>query len=172
MVNSISFDDGKVTLGGKLLPGILISATVGSEVEFSDAKEDGQSGKKKVAMGWTDADVSIVIDLLTDNDSDCYAKLTELDKTFKGHGTGGRPQVYEVRNRHTLARGIKKIVFSRLESSETDQDDIIRCTMQFQEYLPAIMKVEKAVASKTTPITTSSNPVLDETLTVDVKKGS
>lgn len=172
MDNELKFEDGQITLGGSLLPGVLVSLTVGVEIQFSDAKEDGQSGKTKVALGWTDADVTAVVDLLTDDTSDCYTKLRGLDRTFKGHGTGGRPQVYEVRNRHTLARNMKKVVFNRLESAETDQDDTIRCTLSFQEYMPAITKTETEKAtSKTTPkvSTKAKNPTLDDSFAVNVK---
>ena len=169
MANELKFEDGQITLGGDLLPGILVSLTVGVEIEFSSAKEDGASGKKKVALGWTDADVTVVVDLLTDDDGDCYDKLRALDRTFKGHQTGGRPQVYDVRNRHSLARGMKQIVFSRLESTETDQDDVIRCTLSFQEYIPAITKSEKESATSAAPKTAAKNPTLDEAITVNAR---
>ncbi|MGD9809635.1 MAG: hypothetical protein AB7E76_02855 [Deferribacterales bacterium] len=166
------FEDGIVTLDSEPLPGILVSASVGSEVIWDDAKEDGMSGKKRVAMGWDDASVNIVVDLLTEDDSDCYDKLRVLDKTFKGHDNKGLPQVYAVRNRHTLARGINNVAFDRLESAEDDQTDIIRCTLRFTEHIPAVVKMESETAANSAApqdTTQKTDPKLDETITANVK---
>jgi hypothetical protein len=172
MRKRLTFEDGIVSLGGSDLPGILVSASIGSEIIWDAAKEDGASGKKRVAMGWDDASVNLVVDLLTDEESDCYEKLRALDKVFKGHDNKGLPQVYDVRNRHTLARNIDKVAFDRLESAEDDQTDIIRCTLRFSEHIPAIVKMEeKAAADSAAPqdVTQNQEPELADELKADMR---
>lgn len=139
----LDFEHGQIVLGGVLLPGVLRSQSIGAQVRFDEAEQDGVSGKKKTPLGWTDAGVSLTLDLLSDDAKDCYAKLKSLNSIFKGHDNGGNPKVYTVTNPHMLARGIDQVVFSSLESSESDQDDTIQVTLKFQEHNPPIIAVEK-----------------------------
>ena len=140
------FEDGQITLGGSLLPGVLRRLSIRGQVRFDEAEQDGLSGKVKVPMGWEDADVTAEVELLTDS-TDCYDKLAGLDATFRGYDNGGNPKVYDLVNRHTAARGIDQVVFAGLESSETDQDDVILAGLAFQEHKPAVVAVESRVAA-------------------------
>lgn len=49
------------------------------------------------------------------------------------------------------ARGVRQVVFSRLESSETSSSDEIQAQLSFTEHNPPIVKLELAAASKITP---------------------
>lgn len=143
----LGFADGEVRLGNDILPGILVSQSVSDAVRFDEAEQDGLSGKVKVPMGWEDAEFSLTLDLLTDADSDCYDKLTELNAIFRGIDNGANPRVYTVTNRHARARGIDQVVFSGLDSAEDDKNDVIRATLTFVEHLPPIMRQENQVAA-------------------------
>lgn len=160
----LQFSDGEVSLGGQLLPGILSSQRIGCAVRFDQAQMDGMSGKAKTPLGWADADISLTVELLSDETSDCYAKLTALNRVFKGADNGANPKVYDVANRHARARGISRVVFSGLDSEESDQDDVISATLSFVEHVPAIVKVEKQAASSGTtsaPAATTAQPAAD-----------
>ena len=54
-------------------------------------------------------------------------------------------------NRHLLARGVRRVVFSRLDSAETNQTDEIRASLSFVEHNPPIIKQERAQAKQPTP---------------------
>lgn len=144
----LTFEDGQVSLGGAALPGILVSQSVRGQVRFDEAEQDGLSGKTRMPMGWEDAEVVLVMDLLTDDASDCYDKLAKLDAVFRGADTKANPKVYDVANRHLLARSINRVLFSGLESSETDEDDVIRCSLAFVEHKPPVVRQEERVAAK------------------------
>lgn len=147
----ITFEDGIVTIDDKELPGLLVDMTVGAQVKFDTAKTDGQSGTKKTPMGYDDATIRLVIDLVTDDPggSDCYQKLETINAMFKDVGPKAAPKILTVVNRHMRARKINQVVFSGLVSRETNRDDVIRATLNFEEHNPPIIKTEQRVVGQT-----------------------
>lgn len=147
----LTFEDGIIRLGGDELPGILAELRVDGKVRFDQKKVDGQSGKKKTPQGFEDADVAAVLTLTTDEATDCYEKLEQLSGMFRKVDKKANPQVLSIANRHLQARGVRQVVFSRLESSENEQLDEIRATLGFVEHNPPIVRTEKAQAKTPTP---------------------
>ena len=169
MDGCLSFSDGEVRLDSQLLPGLFESLSIGSEVVFDEAEEDGKSGTTKTPMGWNDADLTLNLALLTDQSSSCYDKLAALNGVFKGYDNGGNPKVLTVNNPHMAARGIDQVVFKRLSSKEDNQTDKIVATLAFCEHNPPIQKVEEraegggasgTVASASAPGATQPEPSL------------
>ncbi|BCS55202.1 hypothetical protein GSbR_26030 [Geobacter sp. SVR] len=145
----LSFEDGAVRLGKDLLPGILVGISVNAGVRFDRATRDHMSGKNRIPQGWEDADIKLTVDLICDNESDCYTKLAIINTYFKDSDKGANPQIYNVTNRHLRSRGVSRVVFSGLQSDEDDQCDVIRAVLSFSEHLPAVVKREQqANASK------------------------
>lgn len=168
----LSFEDGEVRLAGELLPGVLKYLSVRDQVRFDEAEQDGMSGKTKTPLGWEDAAVVVIVELLTDSSSTCYDKLAVLDAKFRGHDSKGNPLVLDVVNAHLRARGVDQVVFSGLDSSESDQDDVILVNLSFTEHRPAIVAVEERAEAGSAPASASApgqaEPALDATLMVDV----
>lgn len=146
----LTFEDGVIRLGGEELPGILAELRVDGKVRFDQKKVDGQSGKKKTPQGFEDTDVACVLTLTTDEDTDCYEKLEKLSGYFRKVDAKANPQVLTIANRHLQARGVRQVVFSRLESAENEQNDEIRATLGFVEHNPPIVRTEKAQAKTPT----------------------
>ena len=145
----LTFEDGLVTLGKELLPGILVGQSIRGAVRYDESSSDQMSGKKKVAMGWEDATITLTLDLLCDNEGDCYKKLTIINRIFKAAAKDKTaPQIYTVTGAHMRARGIGRVVFDALESGETDCEDTIQVTLTFTEHLPAVVKREKQANAK------------------------
>lgn len=147
----LTFEDGIIALDGIDVPGILTELRVDGKVRFDQKKVDGQSGKRKTPQGYEDADVAAVLVLTTDEESDCYEKLETLSGLFKKTDKTANPQVLTIANRHLQARGVRQVVFSRLESAENEQNDEIRATLGFVEHNPPIVRTEKAQAKTPTP---------------------
>ncbi len=168
MARLLSFDDGEVRLGGELLPGVLKYLSIRNQVRFDEAEQDGLSGKTKTPLGWEDAAVVVIVELLTDSSSTCYDKLAMLDAAFRGHDSKGNPLVLDVVNAHLRARGVDQVVFSGLDSSETDREDVISANLSFVEYKPAVVAVEERAEASAAPAFASgqTEPELDATLTV------
>ena len=172
---ALVFEQGEVVLGGKRIDGIMKSLSVTGAVRFDESKQDGASGTVKVPMGWTDADVTITLDLLTDDGGTCYDRLNRLSAVFKGYDNRKNPKIYDVRNAHLLARGVNQVVFSGLDSDESDAEDVITVKLMFVEHNPPIRKVEERQTAKAgrsastgTPSTTSKTaPTADKKISAD-----
>lgn len=146
----IEFEDGVVTLDGEELPGIMTDLRVAGSVRFDEQEVDGQSGKSKTPQGFEDCAVSLGLDLLTDSETDCYEKLEALNKCFQNVDNNANPMICTAVSRHLLARGIRQVVFSKLESIEIDADDYIRASLGFVEHNPPIVRTEKNQAKTPT----------------------
>lgn len=154
----LSFDHGIVRLGSKEVPGILRELRVRGSVRFDETEQDGHSGKVKTPMGWEDCAVTLTVELLTDEGGTCYDRLNQVDALFRGHDNNANPRVLDVTNPHVTSRGIERVVFSGLESSETDQDDVIMAILRFSEDRPPVIRAEKRVGAKRS---TTDEPGLD-----------
>ena len=146
MDGMLTFSHGEVRLGSKLVPGILKSLNVRGAVVFDEAERDGLSGKTKTPKGWDDSAITLTVELLTD-ETTCYDKLAALDALFRGHDTAANPRVLDVANAHVSARGVERVVFAGLDSSESDRDDVILATLRFSEHRPPIIRAEKRVGT-------------------------
>jgi len=145
----LTWEDGLVRIDGQELPGLLVDHSVDCRVRFDEQSVDGSSGKKRIPMGWEDAEVTLTLALTTDDgDSgqDCYDKLESINALFRGHDAQANPKVFQVDNRHLQARGMGELIFSELSSYETDRDDVMMATLSFVENNPPVVKTEMAVA--------------------------
>lgn len=150
-VKLLTFEDGVVRIDGEELPGILSDLRVSGKVRFDEQSVDKASGKKKTPQGWEDADISLTLYLTTDEAGTCYDKLESLNGWFKKTDGKANPSIFTVANRHLLARGVRRVVFSRLDSAETTQTDEIRASLSFVEHNPPIVRQEQAQARTPTP---------------------
>lgn len=171
----LRFEHGEVRMGDVLIPGVLKALSIAGRVRFDDAQVEGASGKTKTATGWEDADIALSMELLSDDESNCYSKLARINAIFKGIDSGSNPKVYDVVNAHAISRGIDQVVFASLDSAETDEDDVITATLNFTEHIPIIREKEKQViasdkAKGTAPKTTESEsePEPDAGITKDI----
>lgn len=146
----ITFEDGVITLGGEEVPGILQSLSVDGKVRFDEQKVDGASGKKKTPQGFEDCEISVSLYLVTDADTSCYEKLETLSGMFRKVDDKANPQIYDVANKHLLARGVRQVVFSKLQTAENDMTDEITASLGFTEHNPPIVKTEAAQAKTPT----------------------
>lgn len=142
----ITFEDGVITLGGEEVPGILQSLSVDGKVRFDEQKVDGVSGKKKTPQGYEDCEITVAVYLVTDADTSCYEKLEALSGMFRKVDDKANPQIYDVANRHLLARGVRQVVFSKLQTAENDATDEITASLGFTEHNPPIIRMEEAQA--------------------------
>lgn len=151
MSRLLTFADGEIRLAGELVPGILSSLRVDGKVRFDEQAVDGASGTKKIPLGYEDCAVSLGLFLLTDEQSTCYDKLAQVSAMFKSLDDKANPKIFDVANRHLLARGVRQVVFFRLESAEDTYTDEIRATLSFLEHNPPIIRTEQAEAKTPTP---------------------
>ncbi len=158
----LSFSHGAVALDGRSLPGILASLSVRGQVRYDEAEQDGVSGKAKTPLGWEDDAITLVLALTTEDGSTCYDKLANINGLFVGQDSSGNPLILDVANPHMRARGVNEVVFDGLESTETEDDDVILATLRFTEHNPPVVKAERRAAGKTNAPGTNATAGLDE----------
>lgn len=138
----LTFEDGEIRLNDDLLPGILKDLRVRVNIQFDDGDVDAKSGKNRTNMGWEDADITAVVELLSDEASTCYEKLQWLSMPFLGMDEHGNPKIYQILNEHLIIRCIFDVIFAGLSSHETDQDDVIEAELHFVEHEPYACQFE------------------------------
>lgn len=151
MTKILTFADGEVLLGSESVPGLLQELRIDGKVRFDSQKADGASGKTKTPQGWEDAEIVCTVLLLTDSDGDCYDKAARLGGMFRKTDSRANPEVLTVANRHLTARGIRQVIFARLETAENSDTDEIRATLGFTEHRPPVIRVEAAQAKTPSP---------------------
>ena len=151
MADRLTYEQGRVWLADILLPGHLRELWIRGEAQLDEIKVEGISGKAHQPNGWKDMDVTLSLDLLTDDGSSCYDKLATINHIFRRYGGNADPKVYEASgNPHLAARGIGQVIFAGLESYESQEDDVVYAGLHFVEDRPAVIKAEKRAAAATT----------------------
>jgi len=141
------FDDGTITLGREEIPAILTRMQIRGSVVFDSPSVDSLSGSNKSPMGFSDADITVSMVLLSDDDGTCYDRLRQVNQIFASVDEIANPKVYNIFNSHCNSRNIQRVVFSELTSSESDQDDTIDVSLSFVEYQHGVVKKEISILS-------------------------
>lgn len=143
----ITKETGQIKLNDTLLPGIFESMEVSGKLRFDEKSVPGSSGKRKQPLGYEDANITINVKLLTDDESTCYDKLDQLTSLFHNIDNNAKPYVYRIVNRHMTKWNIREVMFSELRTSEDNQKNIIKAAIGFVEYKPALVEAEAKAAT-------------------------
>ncbi|WP_334110588.1 LysM peptidoglycan-binding domain-containing protein [Thermodesulfitimonas autotrophica] len=151
MAREIITDDfGQVKLGEQVLPGVIQQIEIECNVRVDMEEVPGQSGSSKQPQGYEDAKITIRIVLPTDEESNCYSKVAELERSFKKVDSQAKPYVYRIVNKHAAARGISQVVYQGLRTTEGNGDDTITAEISLLEFKPVVVKTEQITAKKAT----------------------
>lgn len=144
---TVTDEIGRIRLGSSELPGVYTSLEIGQSVKLDKQDVPGQSGAKKQVTGYEDATVSITLLLYSDDEKTCFDKLRKVQALFRKTDRSAKPEVMRLLNEHTEARGIDKVLFVDFRSSDTNENDLIEATLEFEEYIPvlAVAKEKRAV---------------------------
>lgn len=137
---------GAVKVGDTLLPGDFQSISIDGEVLIDEVEIEGKAKRAKQIKGYNDASVSLALKLKNDEKSTPYDKLQEIQNVFKKSGQD-TPVVYDIYNRHLKVRGITKVVFKKLTSTEDNQTDILNVACEFEEYTTINIEVKSSSSS-------------------------
>lgn len=147
---------GAVKVGNTLLPGDFQSLSIDDDVIIDDVEVEGKTKKAKQISGYNDATVTLTLRLRNDNSSTPYDKLQQIQNVFKKSGQN-TPTVYDIYNRHLKVRGITKVIFSKLTSSESNENDTLDVACEFEEYSPINIQVVSSSSSSSGSSSSSSN---------------
>jgi hypothetical protein len=141
----ITNDFGQIKLGAVLLQGTFESLEITTDGEIDESEIKNSKKKQIEILGFGLSSLKLTIKLQTDTKSTSYDKLSSLQALFKKDPK--KPSVYQMTNKHTAVRGIDKVIFQKLRTHDTNDDDILLATLDFLEYNPTIVAI-KTVSSK------------------------
>lgn len=129
--------DNQIKLNDIQLHGTLQSISVSGKLIYEAKEQTASSNRVKSITGFDDSSVEISI-ILTDKknistgniEKTDYQMLNEINNLFKKLENGS-PVIYTIKNQHINARGVKKVLFSDLDSEETNAGLV--CTLKFIE---------------------------------------
>lgn len=160
MAKIITNDFGQIKLGGKLIPGTFESMEITTDGEVDEEEIKNSKKKQMEIVGFGLSDIKLTLKLQSDSKTNCYDKLSVLQSLFKKDPK--KPTVYPITNKHTAVRGIGKVIFQKLRSHDTNDDDTLVVTLDFKEYNPAVVAVKqakaKAATKKTAPPKKTEKP--------------
>lgn len=123
-----------------IIPGIFKSLSVGGKVLIDSQSKEGEGKEKdkggaKMCRGYDDKTVSLRMALLNDDELTAYEKLTRLESVFM-KTKDNVPDIFTLISEHLKARNVQKCIFTSLNSSESNENDLIEIELEFTEFIP------------------------------------
>lgn len=145
----IFVDDKSIKVGGVVLPGLIKSLEISGEAIIDEQEVEGQTKKPKQATGYEDGKITIELILIEGPDKTALEKLEIIQNRFRSSGQE-KPEVFEIVNEHTAARGLKKVIFKSFRhKAETKKEQIV-ATLEFLEYTAITITAAKASTGTST----------------------
>jgi hypothetical protein len=146
----IRLTDGEVKLGDTILPGAFQSCEVRGAVAMDEQQVPGRSGASKQPLGFEDAEVTLALKLVNDEEGatpwqSAEDKLDELVSLFTGQDDLARPFVYTVSSPSLERWKIRQVVYRELRTFE-DQRGGFDAELVLTQHKPATLKKEARVA--------------------------
>jgi len=139
-----------VRLGEVDLPGHVQRVDVSGSVRSDEATVPGRSGVSRQPLGYEDAEVVVSLLLLDRPEGEsALQQAGRLGALYADVDERARPSVFRLVNAHTIARGIRDVVWRSLRTRERGAG-AVEAELVFAELQPAITKKERAAAATTT----------------------
>ncbi|ACO03495.1 MAG TPA: hypothetical protein DEP48_03065 [Persephonella sp.] len=122
---------------------------INKSIKYQDDTGEGNSSLTRLYEGYEPAYIDITFSLADEEDITAFEKLKRIEKAFK-RLKDGRPVIWTIIDKHCKARGVKKVQFYDLRSSETDTG--IEATLQLIEAQLPEEKKEKKTSTGTNDI--------------------
>jgi hypothetical protein len=170
MILALDCDEGLLKLGSppETLPGIVESVKVNDSLLIENAEVQGRSGKVKIVQGWGDIGLQISMTLIDDPGAGKtrWDHLKQIAAAFKKVASNGKPEVYTLSHPMINAWGTKKMLFSKLETTESRTQRKVTASLDFIEYDSAAGVVQErqgaATAAKKSDPPKSTAPIVSD----------
>lgn len=140
---------GIIKIDGQVLPGALQRLVVGHQIIIDEIEIQDKDGHLKQPAGYDEGTISIELDLLgsdADEDGDnAYEVLETIQTIFRKTEGQMKPEIHDIANIHTAARGIKQVLFKTLETESNSETNILSVRIELEEYIPLAVQVVQAV---------------------------
>lgn len=126
-------DESTIKVDKTVLPGLFKSIEITGAAMVDEQEVQGQTKKPKQVTGYEDGKVNIELILEDGPLLTIMEKLTVIQNLFRKPGQE-KPVVHEIINRHTAARGIKKVIFKDLTTKQENKKSQLAATLVFWEH--------------------------------------
>ncbi|WP_219639052.1 LysM domain-containing protein [Cohnella sp. CFH 77786] len=141
----IRLEDEQIKVGDTLLPGVYDGMEITGDIRSDE--EELKGGKKVVNYSYNPATIRLNLKLLNDDNGTAEAKLAIIQKVFRASPSQKKPQTYKFVSSHAKARGIGQVMMLRLRSQDTNTNDIIAVSLEFQATESTTVSVQKVAAA-------------------------
>lgn len=128
-----------IKLDGTTLPGVVTGIDVSAEFDVERKRLEGKSFRAALLKGYKDAEVIITLEVLPPDE---IAQIKQLEAAFKINYAQAKVTPQRVVNPLLDARGVTAVLFKRLVTRQTNDDEALLCELTFAEFEPLIGKLE------------------------------
>lgn len=129
----ILIDDSSIKVGSVVIPGLYKGMDIEGSVILEEVKVEGAKKIPKQAVGYEDHKITLTVELCDSEDQSRWEKLRIIQHLFK-EPSEDKPKPYDFISQHTQLRGIAKVLFKKLSSSESAKNDALIVNLEFVEY--------------------------------------
>ncbi|WP_220084721.1 LysM peptidoglycan-binding domain-containing protein [Paenibacillus dendritiformis] len=141
---NIRMEDEQIKVGGVLLPGVYESMEITGDVRTDE--EELKGGKKVVNHSYNPTSIRLNMKLLNDEDGTAEDKLAKIHKVFRSSAAQKKPQTYTFVSGHAKARNVGTVMLIRLRSQDSNMNDMIDVSLEFQATEATTVSVQKVKA--------------------------
>ncbi|QUO43460.1 LysM peptidoglycan-binding domain-containing protein [Brevibacillus composti] len=141
----IRLEDEQIKVGDTLLPGVYEGMEITGDVRIDEEELEG--GKKVVNYSYNPVAIRLNMKLLNDEGGTAEAKLATIQKVFRASPSQKKPKTYKLISSHAKARGIGQVMLIRLRSQDTNMNDTISVSLEFQATETTTVSVQKVAAN-------------------------
>lgn len=129
----IFVDDNTIKVGSTVLPGLYKGLDIEGSVILEEVKVEGAKKIPKQAVGYEDHKITLRIECCDSENQSRWDKMQVIQNLFK-EPSEDKPKPYDFINEHTQIRGISKVIFKKLSTSESSRNEAILLSLEFVEY--------------------------------------
>lgn len=158
----IFIEDGRIKLGGTVLPGLVKSIEVTETAKVDEQEVEGSAARPKQATGYEDAKINIELIIDDTESSTRFERYAVLRQIFRTPGQSV-PQPVSIVCEDAAAHGIEKVIFKKLTHKGENKKSQLAVSLELWEYVPQTItastvssSVGTSGSSASTASTTSS----------------
>ena len=131
----IFIEDGRIKLGGTVLPGLVKSIEVTETAKVDEQEVEGSAAKPKQATGYEDAKINIELIIDDTETSTKFERYAVLRQIFRTPGQNV-PQPVPIVCEDAAAHGVERVIFKKLTHKGENKKSQLAVSLELWEYAP------------------------------------
>lgn len=141
----------QIMVGDVVVPGIFESIEAEDSTQVDQVEIQGQSKKSNQRTAYSPTIIRVNLNLINDDGGTVLDKLATIRKLYRPSASVTVPQTYRLICDEAQAHGVDQVTFSGIRSRDTNLDEGIYVSLEFEEYVEiSVSVVERPVSNSTT----------------------